>query len=74
MYLFHGLQASGGVLRSRIDYTVSGFRSVLLFYIVQLYAYAAGTSTSVEVFVAYASPGVLAGEIDRYKCFSCIIF
>ena len=31
--LFYGLRVADGVLRQRIDYTVSGFRRVLFFYI-----------------------------------------
>jgi hypothetical protein len=73
MYLFHGLQASDGVSRSRIDYTVSSFRRILFFFIVHIgsalrnYAYAARTSASAEASVAYATLGDLAGEIDRSK-------
>jgi hypothetical protein len=36
VYLFHGMQAADGVFRSRIEYTVSGFRRFLFFYIVQI--------------------------------------
>ncbi len=68
MYLFHGMQTSDGVLRSRIYYTVSGFRRVLFF------SYAAGTSASAEASVAYAASGDLAGEIDRIKCLYNIMF
>ncbi len=34
--LFYGLRAADGVLLQRIDYTVSGFRRVLFFYIKHL--------------------------------------
>ena len=55
-----------GVFRSRIDYTVSGYRRVLFFYIGQiywpLYAYATVTSESAEASVAY---GNTESEIGR---------
>ncbi len=40
----------------------------------QLSAHSVGNSTSAEAFVAYASSGVLAGEIKRLKYFCNIIF
>ena len=36
VYPFHGLHAPDSVLRSRIDYTVSGFRRVMFFCIVEI--------------------------------------
>ena len=60
VYLFHGLQASDGVLRSRIYSTVRVFGRLMFFYIVQIgatYAYAAGTSASAEASVADGNTG-----------------